>query len=109
MAATPAFLQYVMEDLFGNNPAIAARSMFGGFGLYFEDKIFGIIAGDELYFKADKSNVHHFISRGSQQFSYMKNGVEYKMSYWQVPAEIMENPHLLIKWAKESSLIELKG
>lgn len=105
---TPSFLQYVLVDLFGNDPAVTAKPMFGGYGLYFEDRIFGIIAGDELYFKADNSNVRHYITRGSVQFSYSKNGRQYFMSYWQVPPEVLENNHLLMRWAKESSLIELK-
>lgn len=108
MTTSASYLEYVLTDLFANDPAIKAKPMFGGYGLYFDGRIFGIIAGDELYFKADNSNVAHYVSHSSTQFSYDKNGRNYKMSYWQVPPEIMENTHLLMKWAKESSLIELK-
>lgn len=104
-----SYLQYVLDDLFAGDKAITAKSMFGGHGLYFEGRIFGIIAGDELYFKTDHSNVRRYITRDSKQFSYAKNDKEYKMSYWLVPTEVLDNPHLLMKWAKESSMIELKG
>lgn len=109
MTTSSSYLQYVLQDLFANDPAITAKPMFGGYGLYFEGRIFGIIAGDELYFKADNTTVRRYVTHGSIQFSYEKNGRTYFMSYWKVPPEIQENIHLLMKWAKEASLIELKG
>lgn len=109
MTTSSSYVQYVLQDLFADDPAITARPMFGGYGLYFEDRMFGIIAGDEVFFKVDNSNLRRYVTHGSSQFSYTKNGREYKMSYWKVPLDILENNHLLMKWAKESSLIELKS
>jgi DNA transformation protein len=109
MTVTPSFVEYVLVDLFANDPSITARPMFGGYGVYFENKIFGIISGDQLYFKVNNTNVSSFVRRGSEQFSYRKNGSEQKLPYWLVPADILENPHLLMKWAKKSAMIELNS
>jgi DNA transformation protein and related proteins len=103
MTSPSSYLQYVISDLFANDPSITARPMFGGYGLYFEGRIFGIIAGDELYFKVDHTNVRRYISRTSKQFSYTKKGRRYKLGYWLVPPDILEDRHQIMEWAKESS------
>ena len=49
-----SFKDYVMELL--APLGVAARPMFGGFGLYAADVFFGILAADVLYLKVDDSN-----------------------------------------------------
>ena len=73
--------------------------MFGGFGVFLEGLMFGLIANNELYLKVDTGNRQDYEDLGLQAFSYGKNGKEFKMSYYQAPEEAMEDAQLLCAWA----------
>ena len=88
------FLDYVI-DILSPLYQVKTRKLFGGYGLYINGKIFALIAQQELYFKAHNKATEFFIKFNSEPFSYKKRGKIIKMSYWKVPAEILENPELL--------------
>ena len=97
------FLDYVTHDLLSKLKDVTTKLMFGGFGLYQGRVFFAIIANDVLYFKADDTTRAKYESAGSKPFSYLtKSGKEVVMTYWQVPAEIMENKSAAAEWALES-------
>ncbi len=78
--------------------------MFGGYGLYLDGKIFGLIADEVLYFKTDGSNRPEYEARGSRPFTYeTAKGRRVAMSYWEVPSEILEDVQLVAEWAKISA------
>ncbi len=58
-------LQSVFE-LFG---PIAAKRMFGGFGIYHDGLMFALVADDELYLKADKQSIPEFETKGLGPFA----------------------------------------
>lgn len=76
--------------------------MFGGYGLYRNKTIFVIIIDDELYFKADSDLGQKYQQAGSYPFTYQKNDKIVALSYWYVPAEIIEAPDLLKNWFNKS-------
>ncbi len=97
------FLGYVGNDLLSKLKDVTSKSMFGGYGLYQGPVFFAIIADDVLYFKADDTTRSKYEAAGSKPFSYTtKSGKEVVMTYWQVPAEIMENKTAAAEWAMES-------
>ncbi len=96
-----AFLDYVM-DILSPLYTIKARKMFGGYGLYTNGKIFGLIARKELYFKANEKAAEWFMQFDSEPFSYERNGKIIKMSYWKVPPEILEDQESLEQWLRVS-------
>jgi DNA transformation protein len=90
--------------------AIRIKAMFGGYGVYREDVIFGLIADEILYFKVGKENIEDYKSIGSEPFTYIKSeGKPYVMSYWKIPDSILNNPETLIDWAEKSIQISLKS
>lgn len=100
------FNDYVVKDLLADVEGIFSRAMFGGYGLYKDGIIFGIIADDELYLKVDKSNKDRFESFGSHPFEY--DGKKHKkiaMSYWVVPEEVLENRSLVEELVFQSAEI----
>jgi len=81
---------------------VESKSMFGGFGVFLEGLMFGLIADSELYLKVDAENRQDYEDVGLQAFSYGKNGKEFKMSYYQAPEEAMEDAELLSSWASNA-------
>lgn len=81
---------------------VESKSMFGGFGVFLEGLMFGLVADNELYLKVDAENRPDYEDLGLQAFSYGKNGKEFKMSYYQAPEEAMEDAELLSVWASNA-------
>ncbi|HEY8119074.1 MAG TPA: TfoX/Sxy family protein [Methylophilaceae bacterium] len=92
------FLQEVFEK-FGR---INARKMFSGYGLYHDGVMFGLVADEMLYLKADISNAHFFESRGLPQFAYTRGDKTVKMSYYLAPEEIYDDKEEAAVWARRS-------
>ena len=103
MSLQSGFLRYILDDVMGDITGITARAMFGGYGLYQEGVIFGIIVENQLYFKADDSNRSHFQKLQSQPFAYEgQKGKKIVMSYWEVPAQILDDRVLLRGWVLQA-------
>jgi DNA transformation protein and related proteins len=99
------YCNYIL-DLLSPMGNITARTMFGGYGIYMNHVIFGIIANDILYFKVDDTNRNDYINKGSEPFSYeAKRKKNIIMSYWQVPLDILEDSEVLYDWANKSCCI----
>ena len=75
--------------------------MFGGVGIYSGELFFALLAEDTLYFKVDDSNRPDFESRGMGPFLPFGDDRD-KMQYYQVPAELLEDPDALRPWAEKS-------
>ncbi len=97
------FVDYVLYDAMQGIRGLTAKAMFGGHGLYKDGVGFGIIADDELYFKVDEKNLPQYKERDSRPFTYEgKNHKMIAMSYWEVPAEILEDREPLAEWVDAS-------
>ena len=110
--ASREFLQYVLNDLLAGIEGITARPMFGGYNLYKDGVIFAlIIRGNKLYFKADKQNRGDFEKFGSKQFIYQYPNSDMKiaMSYWELPADIMEDKEAIREWVEKSYRASLRS
>lgn len=55
-----SFVDFVIDQL-SEFEAIEFKRMFGGFGLYSNSRIFGIIADNQLYFKANKQTEKFYV------------------------------------------------
>ncbi|MFW5703587.1 MAG: TfoX/Sxy family protein [Patescibacteria group bacterium] len=107
------FHDYVIQDLLHRIDGISSRAMFGGWGLYKNGVIFGLIAYDQLYFKVDDQTRPQYEAHGSKPFEYSQgNHKPTTMSYWLVPDDVLENQEELAKWvdtACEASVRSKKG
>lgn len=88
------YLSEIAED-FG---PLNARRMFGGYGIYHEGLMIGLVADDVLYLKADLLSEGEFKSRGLGQFEYVKKGKPTRMSYYLAPEEIYEDREVASRW-----------
>ncbi|HAV78026.1 MAG TPA: competence protein TfoX [Anaerolineae bacterium] len=77
---------------------IRIRKMFGGHGVFNEDKMFALVDSEGgIFFKADNTNKKLFEEAGSSKHS--------KMPYYQVPDEVLGDENILKKWAQASILV----
>ncbi len=84
------FCQYLCE-LFEGFAPVRAKPMFGGYGLFVEGIMFGLIADNSLYLKADENTKGDFLAHDLEPFTYVKNNKPTTMSYFQAPEEIYED------------------
>lgn len=110
MAVTDSFVTFVLEQLESLGP-IASKRMFGGVGLYAGDLFFALIAGDELYLKADEATRGAREKAGARPFQPFPDRPRGKgrTRYYSVPASILEDAEALLAWAKESVAIAGAG
>jgi DNA transformation protein and related proteins len=100
MRVTDGFRAFVLEQL-AHVSAVRARTMFGGVGLYAGDIFFGILAADTLYLKVDDSIRSRYEAKGMRAFQPYA-GKPMTMSYYQVPASVLEDGEELARWAHAS-------
>lgn len=107
MPSTPGFRDFVLDQLSRAGLRVRARPMFGGFGIYVGDRFFALIADDTLYFKVDDSNRPDFEALGMKPFQpYGEDGGT--MGYYQVPADLLDDPDALRPWAEQSIAVAAK-
>lgn len=92
-------LDRITADL-ANLGDITTRSLFGGYGLYWHDTIFGIVFDYRLYLKVDDRSRGDYLTRGMGPFR--PNERPTLKSYYEVPPDILRDDRELISWAKEA-------
>jgi DNA transformation protein len=103
-----ALADYLLEAL---EPAGCAtlRRMFGGIALYLDGVVMGLVYDDTAYFKADDRTRPDYEAAGSKPFLYVSRGRTIAMSYWEVPAAILDEPEALQDWARKARAASLRA
>lgn len=102
MDVSDEFIDYVIDQLTAW-VNMSARKMFGGAGLYCDGTMFVLISDDVAYLKVDDSNREDFMKAGASPFNPYPDKVKtYVMSYYEIPADVLENPIVLAEWAQRS-------
>ncbi|NOT09326.1 MAG: TfoX/Sxy family protein [Gemmatimonadales bacterium] len=101
MPVNPTFRAFVVDQLGRVLRGVTSRGMFGGVGLYAGELFFALIDDDTLYLKVDDSNRGDFEARGLGPFRPFGEGGEV-MQYYEVPAEVLEDPAELGGWAEKA-------
>ncbi len=91
-----SFKDYVLDQL-GFTGETACRAMFGGHGLYRGGRFFGIIHWGRLYFKVDEASLPKYRAQGMECFR--PNERQQLTSFYEVPADVLENQSALGEWA----------
>lgn len=82
-------------------PGVTVRAMFGGLGFYAGEVFFGILAADRLFLKVDDSNRADYEAAGMPAFQPFADRPA-TMSYYEVPAAVLEDSDTLVAWARRS-------
>lgn len=104
MAVSSEFVAYALEQLSGLG-GVTSRRMFGGVGVYRHGAFFALISQDVLYFKVGDHNRDDYVARGMGPFRPYADKPEWSMSYFEVPADVLEDPDECTAWARRSLII----
>ncbi len=101
MSRRSEFVEFVIDQMApSGRPRV--RAMFGGYGLYRNDRIFAIIVDDRLYFKADPVTRAEFEAKGLRPFAYVARGKSVTLQYFEAPPEVFEEPDAMRDWAQKA-------
>ena len=102
------FIEHLQEILEPFGPMLARR-MFGGYGVYHQGIMFGIVVDDMLYLKSDEASAGDFIAKGLRQFEYQKGEKTVKMSFYLAPEEFLEDSDEAARWAARAYAAALRA
>lgn len=101
MAVSGSYLEFVLEQLTSSPRAIHPKRMFGGVGIYADERFVALIDDDRLYLKAGDGNRADFERENALAFRpYGEGG--YSMSYYEVPLRVLEDRDELAGWIERS-------
>jgi DNA transformation protein len=101
MAVESDFVEYLVESLMPLGP-VRAKKMFGGFGIFLDELMFGLVSKNRFYLKADDKNRPDFDAKGLGPFTYKRQDKECSMSYYEVHYEALDDAEELCKWAEKA-------
>jgi DNA transformation protein len=81
---------------------ISTKSIFGGIGIFVDERLLGIVMEDKLYLHTDASNLRAYHDRGMPQFRPYPNAFDLTTDHHQVPAEIVDDPVQLKQWGEHA-------
>jgi DNA transformation protein and related proteins len=98
---TDSFAAFVLEQLRADaGEPIGTRRMFGSLGLYYRDTFFGIVSRGHLYLRTTESTRPAYEARGMGPFRPSPR--QTLKNYYEVPADILEDPDALAEWVQEA-------
>lgn len=95
-----SFVEFVTEQL-APLGALRVRRMFGGHGIYRGEAFFAIVHKGRLFFRTDPEDRVHYRARGSREF--MPSKTQRLGTYWEVPADVLDDPELVLAWARKAA------
>ena len=104
MSVGVAFLQYVLEQL-ERTGRVTSRRMFGAVGIYCDSQFFALVDDDTLYFKVDDTTRPDYETRGMKPLRPFKDKPEVSLTYFTVPADVLDDAEELVKWARRAVAI----
>ena len=81
---------------------ISTKSIFGGIGIFVDERLLGIVMDEKVYLHTDASNLRAYQDRGMPQFKPYPNAFDLTTDHHQVPAEIIDDPVLLRQWGEQA-------
>jgi DNA transformation protein len=102
MAKTNEFCDHLMDRL-APIGAPSYKFMFGGYGIYVDGLMMGIVDDDILWLRTDDVNRPDYEARGIKPFQPMtKNGPMGVMPYYTVPDDVLDDQDAFVEWAKKA-------
>jgi DNA transformation protein len=90
----------LLQELFEPVRGVTIKRMFGGLGVFKDGLMFGLVADDLLYFKADEQTSRAFEKEGFGRWVYDGHKRPVAMPYWQAPERLYDEPDEFAAWAR---------
>jgi DNA transformation protein len=100
MARRSEFVTYLLEQLTPLGE-VSARGMFGGYGIYFDGRMFALVAQDTFYVKSDDVSRPEFEREGLEPFRFESSKGTTETSYYQPPSAAIDDREKLCEWARK--------
>lgn len=94
------FVEYALRQLQVLGPVVA-RKMFGGHGLYCDERMFGVIDNDALYLKVDAVSRLDYVAAGMGPFAPLP-GKKAMEGYYELPLDVLESREKLAQWGRKA-------
>ncbi|OAK62498.1 transcriptional regulator [Variovorax paradoxus] len=91
-----------LHEVFERLGRIRTRRMFGGHGIWHEDRMIALVVNDTLYLKADSESAPHFDALDLPPSTYERQGQSMPMSYRLAPADLFEDRHEAALWGRRA-------
>jgi len=101
MPRQSAFVAFVAEQM-ARVGRTRVRAMFGGHGVYQDDRMVAIVVDDVLYLKADAETRPEFEGRGLRPFTYVARGERVALQYFEAPPEVFEDSDAMRAWLQKA-------
>jgi DNA transformation protein len=89
-----------IRELFIEFGAVSVRRMFGGAGVFVNERMIALVSREVIYLKADTETIPAFKGEGLAPFSYATKNGEHKLtSYWRIPDRLYDDSEELARWA----------
>ena len=89
------------QDLFSSLRDIRVRKMFGGAGVFYDGRMFALLANNEIYLKADRISNPRFDAEECPPFHYDKGtGEIMTLSYRAMPESAFDDADEALAWAR---------
>ncbi|MGK9286573.1 TfoX/Sxy family protein [Sinorhizobium meliloti] len=89
---------------------ITTRPLFGAIALYRGDTVFAMAWKGALYFKVDEDSRGDYEAANSHALGYKTRGESHALkTYWEVPADVLEDGDKLHEWAERAYHAALKN
>lgn len=98
MSVSATFRTFALEQL-GRvvSGTLRSRAMFGGVGIYADERFFALMDDDTLYLKGSPATSERYIAAGMLPFAPYGDD-SHVMQYYAVPADLLESPEALREW-----------
>ena len=101
MRVKSSLASYVAEQL-APLGRISSRAIFGGVGVFIDDRLLAIVMGEKLYLHTDKSNLDDYVARGMPQFKPYPNAFDLTTDHHEVPQDVINDAQQLKVWGERA-------
>jgi DNA transformation protein len=101
MRVKSSLASYVAEQL-APLGRISSRAIFGGVGVFIDERLLAIVMGEKLYLHTDKSNLDDYVARGMPQFKPYPNAFDLTTDHHEVPQDVVNDAEQLRVWGERA-------